>query len=145
MKVSTRSRYGLKALLEIATIKDKKCVSLQSISDKLGISVNYLEQIIAVLKKDGIVKSVRGAKGGYVLARDINEITFGEILRSLEGDLAPVSCLDKSEEKDKNNGCSCGDSCSSECLTRDTWSKFYNIVTVSIDNITLKDIIEKNL
>ncbi len=140
MKVSTRSRYGLKAILEIATTKDNKCVSLQSISDKLGISVNYLEQIIAVLKKDGIVKSVRGAKGGYVLARDMSEITFGEILRSLEGDLAPVSCLDKAEAE-----CSCGDSCTTECLTRDTWSKFYNIITDSIDSITLKDIIEKNL
>ncbi|MFV0518686.1 MAG: Rrf2 family transcriptional regulator [Lachnospirales bacterium] len=145
MKVSTRSRYGLKALLEIATEKDEKCVSLQSISDKLGISVNYLEQIIAVLKKDGIVKSVRGAKGGYVLAKDMEEISFGEILRSLEGDLYPVNCLNDEIESTKGSGCSCGESCSSECLTKETWTKLYNIITVSIDNISLKDILEKNL
>ncbi len=146
MKFSTRSKYGLKALLEIAVAEDK-CVSLQSISNKLGISVNYLEQIIAVLKKQGIVKSIRGAKGGYVLAKDIDEITLGEVLRVLEGDLIPVNCIEQSK-KDKSLDhleCSCGDKCSPECLTRDTWNKIYTVITSSIDNITLKDIIDKKL
>ncbi len=143
MKFSTRSKYGLKALLEIA-ISEEKCVSLQSISNKLGISVNYLEQIIAVLKKQGIVESIRGAKGGYVLAKEVDEITLGDILRALEGNLAPVNCIERKDTIESVK-CSCGEKCSSECLTRDTWTKIYDVITESIDNITIKDIIDKNL
>ncbi len=143
MKFSTRSKYGLKALLEIAVAEDN-CVSLQSISNKLGISVNYLEQIISALKKQNIVKSIRGAKGGYVLAKSTEEITLGEVLRVLEGDLIPVNCIEQNKSLE-NLKCSCGDKCSPECLTRDAWNKIYTVITTSVDNITLKDIIDKNL
>ncbi len=143
LKFSTRSKYGLKALLEIA-ISEETCISLQTISNKLGVSVNYLEQIIAVLKKQGVVESIRGAKGGYKLARSTDEITLGEVLRALEGNLCPVNCLDGTQKNEKVK-CSCGDKCSSDCLTQIAWQKIYTVLIESVDNITLKDIIEKNV
>ncbi|MFV0440180.1 MAG: RrF2 family transcriptional regulator [Lachnospirales bacterium] len=145
MKVSTRSRYGLKALLEIATAEENKCVSLQAISDKSGISVNYLEQIIATLKKAGIVKSIRGAKGGYVIGKKLEDISLGEVIRVLEGDLMPVSCIDNNLDCVEDTECSCGNKCTSGCLTKDAWIKVYSVITESIDGISIRDIVEKNL
>ena len=85
MKLSTRAKYGLKALIDLGLYSEKEAVSLQSIAGRQNISVSYLEQLMALLKKAGLVKSVRGAAGGYFLGRPAEEISVGDILRVLEG------------------------------------------------------------
>ena len=92
MKMSTKGRYGLKAAVDIAANSANGCVSLKSVATRQNISESYLEQLITPLKKAGIVKSTRGAQGGYVLARDAKDITVGEVLRALEGPLDIVEC-----------------------------------------------------
>ena len=87
MKLSTRAKYGLKALIDLGLYSEKEAVSLQSIAGRQNISVSYLEQLMALLKKAGLVKSVRGAAGGYFLGRPAEEISVGDILRVLEGGL----------------------------------------------------------
>ncbi len=138
MKVSTKGRYGLKAMVYIATnSSDNSCVSLRCISEKEGISENYLEQIIAQLKKHKLLKSVRGANGGYILSREASKISVGEILRALEGSLAPVDCVNG----DDNKSCNCGTSCSDGCSTKDVWQKIYDSISETIDNIYLESLI----
>ena len=92
MKLSTKGRYGLRALIDLAQYSENEPVSITSISDRQDISERYLEQLMAMLKKSGLVKSVRGAGGGYVLAKKMNEISVGDVLRALEGNLDPVAC-----------------------------------------------------
>lgn len=87
MKLSTRAKYGLKALIDLGLYSEKEAVSLQSIAGRQNISVSYLEQLMALLKKAGLVKSIRGAAGGYFLGRPAEEISVGDILRVLEGGL----------------------------------------------------------
>ena len=91
MKISTKGRYGLRAVIDIAIHGDSEPVSLSDIAVREDISVSYLEQLIAKLRRADIVTSVRGAKGGYSLAKPKNEISVGDVLRALEGDLAPVT------------------------------------------------------
>ena len=90
MKLSTKGRYGLRALIDLARYSEYNPVSITSISDRQDISERYLEQLMAMMKKSGLVKSVRGAGGGYILAKDLSEISVGDVLRSLEGNLEPV-------------------------------------------------------
>ena len=92
MKISTKGRYGLRAVLDIAM--QDEAASVSSIAARQFISENYLEKLIAMLKKAGIVNSLRGAQGGYVLAKPAEEISVGEVLRALEGDLNPVDCAE---------------------------------------------------
>ncbi len=92
MKLSTRAKYGLKALIDLGLYSEKEAVSLQSIAGRQNISVSYLEQLMALLKKAGLVKSVRGAAGGYFLGRPAEEISVGDILRVLEGGLEAATC-----------------------------------------------------
>ena len=97
MKISTKGRYGLKAMIDIAVYATENQTTLKNIALRQDISEAYLEQLVANLKKAGLVKSTRGAKGGYVLAKDAKEIKVGTILRALEGSLSPVDC--------EKNGC----------------------------------------
>lgn len=107
MKISTKGRYGLRAVIDIAIHGDSEPVSLSDIAVREDISVSYLEQLIAKLRRADIVTSVRGAKGGYSLAKPKNEISVGDVLRALEGDLAPVNCSEVIENgspaKEPNN------------------------------------------
>ena len=93
MKLSTRGRYGLRAMLDIAINQGDGPTTLPSISERQGISVGYLEQLMVPLKKEGLIRSVRGAQGGYLLAREPEKITVGDIIRALEGPIAPVACV----------------------------------------------------
>lgn len=94
MKISTKGRYALRMMVDIAQ-QGRECpVALREIAQRQGISVKYLEQIAAVLTRAGYLKSVRGAQGGYILTREPKEYTAGEILRLTEGNLAPVECLE---------------------------------------------------
>ena len=92
MKLSTKGRYGLRALIDLALYSEKEAASIASISARQQISESYLEQLIAKLRKAGLVKSVRGAGGGYMLAKPASEISVGDILRALEGNLDAVNC-----------------------------------------------------
>lgn len=140
MKISTKGRYGLRAMIYIAShATDDNCVSLKSIAQAEGISDNYLEQLIAQLKKYKLVKSVRGANGGYTLAKQPVEISVGEILRALEGSLAPVECINGGA-----NDCQCGANCTDECSSKDVWQKIYDSVSETVDNITLESLISEN-
>lgn len=110
-------------------------IPLNSISDRQDISIGYLEQLMAPLKKEGLIRSVRGAQGGYLLARDPKDITVGDIIRALEGPIAPVACVseDYPEECDRAEG----------CVTRLVWAKVRDSIVDVLDSLTLHDLIEE--
>ena len=135
MKVSTRGRYGLRAMVDLAMAgSDDKCISLKSVAERQGISEHYLEQLILPLKKAGIVSSMRGAQGGYKLARAAEAITVGEILRALEGSLAPVDCIAEGDASCGNANCDC-------CPTKQVWGRIYDSLNDVVDSISLNDLV----
>ena len=107
MKLSTKGRYGLRALIDLAQHGGEGPVSITSIAERQEISERYLEQLMSKLKKAGIIQSIRGAQGGYVLAKELEEVSVGEVLRALEGDLNPVECSGFLLE----GGCQAADNC----------------------------------
>lgn len=135
MKLSTKGRYGLKSMLDLALHNGQGPVALKSIAERQEISENYLEQLFATLRKAGHINSIRGAQGGYVLAHDPEDITIGSILRALEGSLAPVDCVVE-EEPIK---CSKSD----RCVTKLVWEKIRDKVNEAVDSITLADLINE--
>lgn len=133
MKISTKGRYALRLMLELATNKTGEYITIKSISARQEISDKYLEQIITVLSRAGFVKSTRGSQGGYKLAKPAEEYTVGMILRLIEGDLVPVACMES-----KVNECSRA----SNCATLDVWKQIYDAVSKVVDHITLADLAE---
>ncbi|MDD2189805.1 MAG: Rrf2 family transcriptional regulator [Eubacteriales bacterium] len=133
MKISTKGRYALRLMLDLAVNYTGEYISIRSIAARQEISEKYLEQIITHLNRAGYVKSVRGAQGGYMLSRDPSEYTVGMILRLLEGSLAPVSCLDEEESCDRVSG----------CVTMEVWEKIQKAVEDVVDNITLADMVTR--
>lgn len=135
MKLSTKGRYGLKAMFQLAISQSDGPIPLKQIAEKQSLSENYLEQLFSTLKKDGLLNSVRGSQGGYLLARPPEEITVGEILRSLEGELSPSDCIVEGE----------GD-CEREtiCVTKNVWIKIKKSIDDVVDSITLKDMMDDN-
>lgn len=131
MRISTRGRYSLEALLYLALLPEGEYASTRSISEHTGISDGYLEQLFIPLKKAGIIRGIRGAQGGYLPGRAIDAITVGDILRAVEGSLEPVACLSS-------------DTCPSEakCITRHTWSRLYREISDCVDSITLSGLVE---
>ena len=132
MKLSTRGRYGIHAMYDLALNADGGPQPIKAIAERQGIPEAYLEQLIAALKKDGLVISTRGAQGGYMLSRRPGEITVGDVLRSLEGGLSLVDCLDEEE--------ACGKSCA--CPSRIVWLKLREGLNRVVDGITLQDMVE---
>ena len=136
MKISTRGRYALRMMLDIATNDHGEPVRIKDIAARQDISVKYLEQIVSVLTKAGYVKSIRGPQGGYRLAKPPQEYTLGSILRLTEGNLAPVACLETEE-----NACErCG-----TCPTLDFWTGLYAVVNDYVDRFTLADLVREEL
>lgn len=133
MKISTKGRYALRLMLDLAIHYTGDYISIKSIASRQDISEKYLEQIITQLNKGKFVKSTRGAQGGYMLAKAPEEYTVGMILRLMEGSLAPVSCL----ESDDNN-CERAD----DCVTLDVWKKLEDAINQVVDHITLADLVE---
>ena len=131
MKISTRGRYALRLMLDLALNDKDQYITIKSISERQEISGKYLEQIISVLSRSGYVKSVRGAQGGYKLAKPAEEYTVGMILRLIEGSLAPVACMD-----DNPNQCA---RCN-KCATLGVWEKINKAVSDVVDNVTLADL-----
>jgi len=132
MKLSTKGRYGVRAMFDLVLHQGDGPIPLRSIAERQDISEHYLEQLIAVLRKAGIVNSVRGAHGGYLLARDPQEITIGDIIRSLEGPIAPADCVSE-EVKDE-----CGNS--PDCVVKMIWKKVKDSIDEVLDSITLEDL-----
>ncbi len=133
MKISTKGRYALRLMLDLATYNTGEPVSIRDIAKRQQISEKYLEQIIAVLNKAGFVRSVRGAQGGYVLKKDPKEYTVGMILRQTEGDLSPVSCIG-----DEGTPCERKET----CVTVRIYEKINDAVNGVVDHITLSDLLE---
>jgi Rrf2 family protein len=135
MKLSTKGRYGLRAVLDLALNSETEAVALSSIAERQSISISYLEQLIAKLKKAGIVESTRGARGGYILARPAEEISVGEILRTLEGTLNPVEC------SELMGGPSC--SVSDICVTKYVWKRIGDSINMAVDSLMLSELVEE--
>lgn len=133
MRISTKGRYALRVMVDLATTDPDNYISIKSISKRLNISDKYLEQIISALNKAGLVKSTRGAQGGYKLTRTPEEYTVGLILRSIEGSLAPVACL----EDDENQCPHCSD-----CISLYVWEQIYDAINNVVNKLTLQDIID---
>lgn len=137
MKLSTKGRYGLKAVIDIAVNSETEVVALSGIAQRQNISINYLEQLIAKLKKAGIVLSFRGAQGGYTLAKKPEEISVGDILRALEGDLSPVDCADV---------ISGGSICSGSdlCVTKYVWKRISDSINNTVDEMMLSELVRES-
>ena len=133
MVISTKGRYALRLMLDLAMQGGESPVPLHDIADRQGISFKYLEQIVPPLTKAGYLKSVRGANGGYLLTKDPAEITTGDILRAGEGNLAPVACL-------ANDDIECPRA--DLCITLPFWKGLDDAITAYIDSVTLADLVK---
>ncbi|WP_346939049.1 Rrf2 family transcriptional regulator [uncultured Clostridium sp.] len=131
MKLSTKGRYGVKAMVDLAINFGKSPISIKSISNRQNISEYYLEQLFSVLRKAELIKSIRGANGGYILAKDPKEITVYQVLEVLEGPIEISTCLD-------SDGCNNIDC----CATRIVWKKIKDSIDSVTMAITLQDIVD---
>ncbi len=137
MKVSTKGRYALRLMLDLALNDSERPVRIKEIAKRQGISDKYLEQIISVLNKANFVRSVRGPQGGYLLTRNPKEYTVGMILRLTEGSMCPVDCVDGD----------CAGNCErlDDCVTAVVWQKLNAAINDVIDHITLADLVDWQL
>lgn len=134
MLISTRGRYALRVLTDLAEHMGAGHIPMKEIAQRQGISLKYLERIIPVLVKNGIIEGVQGKSGGYRLTVSPEECRIGDILRLTEGDLAPVACLETGAKPCSRVG---------QCCTYPLWVEFYNLVNDFFDNKTLADIAKK--
>ncbi len=132
MKISTKGRYALRLMTDVAIHGGEGFVSLKDVAQRQQISMKYLEQIAGLLCKAGLLKSSRGSQGGYQLTRSTQEYSIGSILRLTEGNLAPVACL-----ADDHNQCEHCDA----CATLDFWTGLYAAVTAYVDRYSLADLV----
>lgn len=128
VKLSTKGRYGLKAMFDLALNYSETPVPLTDVSARQQISPGYLEQIMIPLRKAGLVTSVRGASGGYLLSRSADQITVGQVLMALEGSLAPAACLNEDVVSDE-----------CDCVPKLVYSKIYDGILGVVNNLTLQD------
>lgn len=129
MKLTTRSRYGARLMLDLARHFDQGPVHLKDVASREGISVKYLEQLIIPLKKQGLVQSIQGPKGGHILARPPESISFAEIIKSLETSAFLVECVDHPQSCPRSN----------VCPTRDIWRQVRQAMYRELENISLAD------
>lgn len=133
MKISTKGRYGLRAMVDLAVYSSgDHHVSLNSIAERQEVSISYLEQVFSVLRKAGLVNSIKGAQGGYILAHEPETIKVGTILRALEGDL---SIIDENSESQNNPV--------QVCIKASVWDKINRNINRVVDDVTLEDLIDE--
>ncbi|MBQ3210971.1 MAG: Rrf2 family transcriptional regulator [Oscillospiraceae bacterium] len=132
MNVTSKGRYALRVMLELASRQDGEIVSLKTIADKHDISMKYLETIVGSLKRASLLESTRGKDGGYKLSRPAADYSVGEILRCLEDNLAPVSCI-------KSGSINCEKA--GECITVPMWKELDDITNAYLDTVSLKDLL----
>jgi Rrf2 family protein len=132
MKISTRGRYGTRMMLDLAAHHDQGPTPLREIAKRQDLSVKYLEQLIIPLKAAGYIRSVRGARGGYTLARKPDKISLGQIIKVLEGGLSLVDCVEDPKvcEREKN------------CPTRDIWLRMSERLMEELSSLTLSDVLD---
>lgn len=133
MKLSTRGKYATRALLDLALHHNEEPVLLKDIARRQQISLSYLEHLITPLVAGGIVRSTRGAKGGFSLAKSSEKIRLNEVIQLLEGSLDPSECVTNPEV------CSRSES----CVTRDVWSELREAINGVLGSITLQDLVER--
>ena len=134
MKISTKGRYALRMLVDLAEHQNDGFVSLKEIAERQNISKKYLEQIVPVLNKSDVLKTNRGFQGGYRLSKSPEKYTVGEILRITEGSLSPVACLDQDPIACERSG---------ECATLPIWQGLNRVINEYLDGITLQDILDQ--
>lgn len=134
MKISTKGRYALRMLLDLAEHQNCGFVALKDIAKRQNISKKYLEQIIPIFNSSGILKTIRGSQGGYQLAKTPDKYTVGEILRLTEGSLAPISCAEEPTECER----------SGDCAMLPVWQGLYSVINEYLNGITLQDILEQH-
>ena len=136
MMISTKGRYLLRVMLDLAERQADHYVPMKEIADHQGLSLKYLERIMPVLTKHGLVEGIHGKGGGYHLTRTPDQYSVGEILRLAEGELAPIACPECGGEHCKR---------AKECLTLPMWLQFHNVVNHYFNSITLADLLNKSL
>lgn len=136
MMISTKGRYALRVMLDIANQKPEEYVSLKAISERQEVSMKYLEAIVSNLSKAGMLESLRGKSGGYRLKKEASAYSVGDIVRAAEGELTTVNCLEESK-----GGCDRA----GECLTLPLWQKLDQIVADYLDSVTLENLLSQNL
>jgi len=136
MKISTKGRYGLRAFIDLARYSEEGPVSINSIAQRQHLSEGYLEQLMAKLKKAGLVKSLRGSSGGYTLAKDASEVSVGDVLRALEGDMELVACAAFHEAEP------CG--LQQTCVAKYVWQKINMSILNTIDEIKIDTLVEQS-
>jgi Rrf2 family protein len=134
MKISTRGRYALRMMLDLALAPKDEYVTIKSIANRQQISEKYLEQIVTMFSRSGFVKSIRGAQGGYKLSKPPEEYSVGTILRQIEGSLVPVACMEDDPNQCPRSSC---------CVTLDVWKQIDDAINGVVDNITLADLARK--
>lgn len=134
MMISTRGRYALRVMIDLAGCESTGYVPMKEIAKRQDISLKYLEQILPVLVKNGMLEGVHGKNGGYRLTKAPSEYRVGDILRLAEGDLAPVACVGCTTESCKR---------SSDCITLPMWKEFYRMTNEYFDSISLSDLLKK--
>ena len=134
MKISTKGRYALRMLLDLAEHKDEGFIALKEIAGRQHISKQYLEQIVTLLNTANLLRANRGKQGGYALAQDPSQYTVGQILRITEGSVSPVACLEE-----KTNPCGRA----GICKTLPMWTGLKNVVDAYLDGVTLQDMIDQ--
>ncbi len=134
MKISTKGRYALRLMLDLAEHKNDGYIALKDIAKRQSISKKYLEQIVPMLNKSDMLRTNRGYQGGYMLSKAPDKYTVGDILRITEGKLVPVACLE-----DEVNQCARV----ADCITLDVWKGLANVINEYLDSITLQTILDK--
>lgn len=134
MKLSTKGRYATRALLDLALHGDHGLVLAKDISGRIGVSESYLEQLFIPLKTAGLVRAVRGARGGFALARPASEINLSHIIQATEGSVAPADCVDDASMCSR----------SSQCVTRDVWAEMKSAMDNILGNTTLQNLVDRH-
>lgn len=133
MKLSTRTRYGIRAIIELAQHEGKRPLQLKVIAERQGISVKYLEQLMSLLRSSGFVRSIRGSKGGYTLARAPEQIRLSEVFRCLEGPVTTAECTENKDYCER----------AADCVAREVWVQVEEAIHRVLDAITLADLVHR--
>jgi Rrf2 family protein len=133
MKLSTRTRYGIRAILELAENYGKGPLQLRVIAHDQGVSVKYLEQLMAMLKAAGIVRSVRGSKGGYILAKSPGQVKVSDCFQCLEGSVITTECVEDESFCERTN----------DCIARQVWTEVQKAVMGVLQSMTLQNLVDR--
>lgn len=133
MKLSTRTRYGIRAMLELAENDGGSPLQIKIIAQRQDISIKYLEQLMAILKSAGFIRSIRGAKGGYALAKPPSQIKLSDVFNALEGTITTAECVEN------KNYCAR----SADCVTRQVWTEVQEAIVTVLQSITLQDLVDR--